>query len=75
MTDSKAAAFYGWVEEPVEPTPVFAMYMNQAEGDRNQEVEKKIEVLQNLVSSLVTTRSGAKGEVAQKGQEGFQRTQ
>ena len=71
MTDPKAAAFYGWVEEPVEPTPVFATYVNQTEGDRNQELEKKIEVLQNLVSSLVTTRSGAKGEMAQKGQEGF----
>ena len=71
MTDPKAAAFYGWVEEPVEPTPVFATYVNQTEGDRNQELEKKIEVLQNLVSSLVTTRSGAKGEMAQKGQEGI----
>ena len=55
----------------METTPVFATYVNQAEVNRNQELEKKIEVLQNLVSSLVTTRSGAKGEVVQKDQEGF----
>ena len=51
----------------MESSPVFATYVNQAEVNKTQELEMKIEVLQNLVLSLVTPRSGAKGEVSQKG--------
>ena len=45
MTDPRAVAFYGWIEGPVESTPVFATFVNQVEVSRIQELEKKIEVL------------------------------
>ncbi|KNZ73118.1 hypothetical protein J132_01284 [Termitomyces sp. J132] len=71
IMDPKAAAFYGWVEEPLVTMPSVATCV-QAVPKKREDLEKKVEELQNLVSSLVTTRSQAyeKGTKQQK-QEGF----
>ncbi|KAH0581096.1 hypothetical protein H2248_012227 [Termitomyces sp. 'cryptogamus'] len=71
IMDPKAAAFYGWVEEPLVTMPSVATYV-QAVPKEKEDLEKKIEELQNLVSSLITTRSQVyeRGTQQQK-QEGF----
>ncbi|KAG6875787.1 hypothetical protein C0992_002337 [Termitomyces sp. T32_za158] len=71
IMDPKAAAFYGWVEEPVVTVPSVTTYV-QAVPKEKEDLEKKIEELQNLVSSLVTTRSqGYERGTQQQKQEGF----